>query len=196
MIKDIKNTPLEGVLIIQNEVFLDNRGGFLQNYQEDDYIKNGINHKFIQDNISLSDYNVIRGLHYQLKNPQVKLVSVLQGSIFDVVVDIRVDSPTFGKYFGVYLDEFDGCSLLIPEGYAHGFRALDDCGYNIVLYKTSANFDINDQYSVNYSDDDIGINWGHISKYTSDFIISEKDMKAPYLKDIHIGNLPAYNDSL
>lgn len=188
MIKSVINTSLDGVLIVQNEVFSDKRGTFLQNYQEEDFFHyKGLDCKFVQDNISESGYNVIRGLHYQLKNPQIKLVTVLYGGILDVVVDVRINSPTFGKWFSVELDAFDGKSLLVPPGFAHGFRAVYDD--NIVLYKTSNSYNKEDEYSINWNDPDIKIDW------KNDFIdpiISDKDTIAPYLRDVHIKNLPTY----
>jgi dTDP-4-dehydrorhamnose 3,5-epimerase len=189
------NTSLEGVLIIKNKVYGDNRGCFLENYHKDAF-ESVINcgSTFIQDNTSLSKgKNVIRGLHYQLQYPQAKLVSVLGGSILDVIVDIRKDSPTFKQYISIVLKAFDGQAIYIPKGYAHGFRTLTD-GYNIVCYKITAEYHPNDAYSINWNDSDINIDWLFNNKDEQNLIeISEKDKNAPYLKDIDSKYLPSLN---
>lgn len=183
MIKSITKTPLDGVLIIENEYYPDKRGYFCQSYQLDDFVENGIKYDFVQDNVSFSVKNVVRGLHYQLQNPQAKLVSVLKGSIFDVAVDIRMTSPTFGKWFGIELNENNSLMLLIPEGFAHGFLSLAYNG-SIVTYKTSDIYKPKDQHIINYNDPDIGINWNTLCSISSnDFILSNLDKTASFLSE-------------
>lgn len=204
MIESIEKTPLEGVLVIQNKVYKDDRGFFLQNYQINDFLKHDLNYNFVQDNVSYSHRrNCIRGLHYQLDYPQAKLITVLQGSIIDVAVDIRVDSPTFSQWFAVKLSSFDGKSLLIPEGFAHGFRTLNSMD-NVISYKTTEIYHPEDEYSINWLDDTLNIDWcsgehvSHIFKNIKDgkydISISDKDKNAPFIKDIPMGKLPKYID--
>ena len=197
MITSITKTKLDGVLIIQNKVYNDLRGCFLENYREDTFNSEVCNcNRFVQDNISLSNgKNVIRGLHYQLKHPQAKLVSVLDGCILDVVVDIRKDSPTFKQYVYIILEAFDGKAVFIPEGFAHGFKTLND-GHNIVNYKTTDIYYANDAYSIAWNDQAINIDWSFkIDVQCEDIYkivnISEKDKNAPSLKNIDINLLPS-----
>lgn len=155
----------------------DNRGYFLESYKESEFSVNGINKKFVQDNFSHSVYGVLRGLHYQTKpKEQAKLVSVLSGEIFDVAVDIRKDSPTFGKWVGEKLSNKNHKMLYIPEGFAHGFCTLTDTAD--VLYKVTNEYSPNDERGIIWNDPDISISWP-ISKP----IISEKDQILPTLED-------------
>ena len=183
MIKRVDKTELDGVLIIEKNIFYDNRGYFTETYQQENYVSFGIYDNFVQDNLSCSKKGVIRGLHYQLRCPQSKLVSVVKGSIYDIAVDIRKSSPTFGRYIAVRLNDKNNLSLLVPKGFAHGFLALEDD--TIVTYKTSDIYTPNDQYCINYNDPTIGISWDLLFMIDSlKITISESDAKAPYLHDI------------
>lgn len=181
-IQKIIPTKFSELFIIENDFFEDNRGFFIQSYQKQDFDKKiaeytDKKYNFVQDNVSSSTNNVIRGLHYQLKNPQAKLVSVLNGAIIDVVVDIRKDSKTFGKYFKIEIFEGGRVQLLVPEGFAHGFRALE---YNtIVSYKTTNPYCAGDEYGIIYNDPHIGIDWTDDEYPIIDkepLILSDKDL--------------------
>ncbi len=169
----VKTTPLEGLLIVEPRVFKDKRGYFFESYNKKLYEQNGINDDFVQDNQSFSTYGVIRGLHYQL-NPfaQSKLVRVLQGRIFDVAVDLRKDSPTFGKWFGVELSSDNFLQLYIPRGFAHGFSVLSETA--VVFYKCDNYYAPDYEEGIIYNDPALAIDW----KLPADkIIVSEKDMR-------------------
>jgi len=182
-IESITPTNFSGLFIITNEIFRDNRGVFIQNFQKEDFDEKlskytDKKYEFVQDNISVSADNVVRGLHYQLKKPQAKLVSVLNGSIIDVVVDIRKDSKTFGKYFIYQLYAGSAEQILIPEGFAHGFRSLYD--NTIVSYKTTNPYCNGDEYGIIYNDPHLNIDWTLSDTYPmcdgDKFIVSPKDL--------------------
>jgi dTDP-4-dehydrorhamnose 3,5-epimerase len=169
---------IEEIITIKPQSFSDNRGFFFENFKESEFILNGIGKKFIQDNFSHSPYGVLRGLHYQ-KNPkaQAKLVTVLTGEIFDVAVDIRKNSPTFGKWIGETLSEKDHTSIYIPEGFAHGFCVLSD--YADVLYKVNQEYSPEHQEGIMWNDPMINISWP-----IKNPIISIKDNKLSTLENI------------
>jgi dTDP-4-dehydrorhamnose 3,5-epimerase len=167
-------TSLEGVLIIEPRVFKDPRGYFMETFQEIRYGESGIARRFVQDNLSYSVQGTLRGLHYQIKNPQAKLVQALSGEIYDVAVDIRPGSPNFGKWAGVYLSEENHRQLFIPEGFAHGFCVLSPTAH--FLYKCSDYYAPEDEGGILWSDPDIGIRWP-----VDNPIISEKDGRFPHL---------------
>ena len=171
---NIITTLLEGVLIIEPGVFEDNRGFFMETYNQNKYQKSGINRLFIQDNLSYSVRGTLRGLHFQIKHPQAKLVQVITGEIFDVAVDIRKDSPTFGKWTGVVLSAQNKRQMFIPEGFAHGFCVISETAY--FLYKCSDFYAPDDEGGIIWSDPDIGIEWPVKSP-----LISEKDKHYPRL---------------
>ena len=123
---NVRETELDGVLIIEPKVFGDKRGYFVETYQRQRYADAGIDADFVQDNLSFSKKGTLRGLHYQHPHDQAKLVQVIQGEVFDVVVDIRRESPTFGKWIGQYLSDENKQQIFIPEGFAHGFCVLSD----------------------------------------------------------------------
>ncbi len=181
MIQLFEYTELDGVYVITYEKHPDDRGCFYESFKHTDCIKYRVNSTFLQDNISFSKKNVIRGLHYQLEHPQVKIVQVIKGRILDVAVDIRLSSPTFGQYVSVELSDTNNKMLYIPEGFAHGFLTLDD--ENIVSYKCSNEYAYDDQYGIRYDDKDIEVNWSLYSD-TKNYIVSYKDKQNPYLKDI------------
>ena len=170
-------TSLEGLLILQPEVFADERGYFLETYHTLRYRDAGIETSFVQDNLSFSKKNVLRGLHFQKSQPQAKLVQVISGEIFDVAVDIRPGSATFGKWAGVMLSEENKRQLLVPEGFAHGFCVLSESAR--VAYKCSTLYNPGDEGGILWSDPEIGIDWP-----IKDPILSPKDGKLPCLSDL------------
>ena len=177
----MKITPLsfKDVLIIEPEVFKDERGFFFESFNQRTFNKLiGREVKFVQDNHSRSKKNVIRGLHFQIEKPQIKLIKVISGSIFDVVVDIRKKSINFGKYISVELHAEDNKQLWIPEGFAHGFLVLSEIAE--VQYKVSEFWDPKLEQSILWSDKDLNINW----PLSSNPIISSKDQKASLIKDL------------
>ncbi len=174
---NIITTQLEDVVIIEPEVFRDSRGFFMETYNQDRYKEAGIAGIFVQDNLSYSVKGTLRGLHFQVKRPQAKLVQVVTGEIFDVAVDIRQGSSTFGKWAGVYLSEKNKRQLFIPEGFAHGFCVISKTAH--FLYKCSDFYFQHDEGGIVWSDPDIGIDWP-----VKDPIISEKDKQLPRLSGI------------
>ena len=172
---NIKNTFIKDLYIIEPQVFEDPRGYFFESYNFDKLQKRGITYKFLQDNQSKSAYGVIRGLHYQLEpKAQTKLIRVLQGIIFDVAVDVRKYSPTYGNWFGIELSEFNKQQLLIPRGFAHGFSVLTETA--TVLYKCDELYAPECDAGILFNDPHLKIDW----KIPSDkVIISEKDSKLP-----------------
>ncbi len=168
-------TPLRGVILVKPRRFGDERGYFMESFQRRRYAENGIDVEWTQDNLSRSTKGVLRGLHYQLEMPQGKLVSVTQGAAFDVAVDIRRRSATFGQWYGVELTEDNRYQLWIPPGFAHGFLALSD---NVDLfYKCAVSFyDKPSERCINHADSAIGVDWhGEITD------VNERDATAPPL---------------
>ncbi|WP_454193585.1 dTDP-4-dehydrorhamnose 3,5-epimerase [Paenibacillus sp. Marseille-Q7038] len=177
----VTELKLDGATIIKPVVHGDNRGFFMESYNEQAFKHNGIHHIFIQDNHSLSaETGVLRGLHYQL-NPkaQTKLVRVLSGAIYDVIVDIRKNSPTFGQWVGVILSEDNKHQLLVPKGFAHGFCTL--VPNTQVLYKVDEYYSPENDRGIIWSDPSLGIDWP-----TTNPILSDKDKRHPLLKDAEI----------
>lgn len=179
----MKVTPLklQGASLLEPVVHGDNRGFFMESYNEEIMHKLGVNYNFIQDNQSLSaEVGVLRGLHYQL-NPkaQTKLIRVLTGAIYDVIVDIRRNSPTFGQWVGVILSEYNKRQLLVPKGFAHGFCTL--VPNTQVLYKVDEYYSPENDRGILWSDPALGIDWP-----TSSPILSDKDQRHPLLKDAEI----------
>lgn len=172
-------TGFPGLIIIEPTVFADSRGYFFESYNENNFIKEGIDIKFVQDNQSKSSYGVIRGLHYQLAPyAQTKLIRVLSGIILDVVVDIRKGSPTFGKSFSLELSALNNKQLLIPKGFAHGFSVLSDTAE--VMYKCDAFYNKASEAGIAYDDKELNIDWKIPAQ---DAIISAKDKINPLFKD-------------
>ena len=180
----VHETPLPGVLLIEPRVFRDERGFFLESYNEVRFREHGLPTEFRQDNHSRSARNVLRGLHYQLDNPQGKLVTAVRGEIFDVAVDIRTGSPTFGKWFGARLHEDAPRYLWIPPGFAHGFCVLSDVAD--VVYKCTNVYHQSDDHGVLWSDPTIAIDWP-----VTDPIVSAKDHTYATLL-AERGDLPAF----
>lgn len=165
---NVLRTELDGVLIIEPRVFGDARGFFFESYHAERYAQSGIPVTFVQDNHSRSILGTIRGLHYQFRRPQAKLIRVIQGAVFDVAVDIRRGSPTFGKWVGVELSAANKRQLFIPAGFAHGFCVLED--KTEVEYKCTDYYVPEDQHGVLWSDPTIAIPWP-----TRQPILSDKD---------------------
>lgn len=180
---EIVSLEIEDVKLVKPRVFPDARGFFMQTYHEKQYRDAGIDVRFVQDNWSRSTQGVLRGLHYQLKHAQDKLVSVIRGEVFDVAVDIRKGSPTFGKWVGAILSEGNHCQMFIPKGFAHGFCVLSD--EVDFVYKCSDLYTPGDEYAIRWNDPDIGIQWSF-----EDVLVSEKDRQAPLLKDVSADRLP------
>ena len=179
---DFKKTDIDDVILVVPKVFEDNRGFFLESYKKTDFIKSGIKDDFNQDNHSKSSFGVLRGLHYQSRpHMQAKLVRCIKGKIFDVAVDIRKHSETFGKWTGAILSEENKNMLYIPEGFAHGFLTLSDTAE--LVYKASGEYSAQNDRGVLWNDPDINIDW---EKYGLNFepVLSDKDKIQPRLKDI------------
>lgn len=162
---------IEGLCVITPTVHGDNRGYFMETYNENDMKEAGIDIKFVQDNQSASTKGVLRGLHRQINYPQSKLVRVIKGSVFDVAVDMRENSPTYLKWYGIELTEENKKQFLIPKGFAHGFLVLSD--YAEFCYKVDDFFQPNDESGIAYNDPTIGVKW----PISSDMVLnlSEKD---------------------
>ena len=176
---EVISLEIPEVKLIKPRVFKDDRGFFMQTYQTKQYREAGIDVRFVQDNWSRSTKGVLRGLHYQLEHAQDKLVSVIRGEVFDVAVDIRKGSPTFGKWVGAVLSEENKHQLFVPKGFAHGFCVLSD--EVDFVYKCSDFFTPGDEYGIRWNDPDIGINWPE-----GDFHVSEKDRGAPFFAEAKI----------
>ena len=171
----IFKTKIQGLALIQPKKFFDKRGYFFESYNSKAYSKIGLKSLFAQDNFSISKKNVLRGLHFQNKKPQGKLVSVIRGSILDVVVDIRKNSKTFGNHQAFILSEKNCKQLWIPKNFAHGFLTLSS--NTIVNYKCTDFYDPKDQNTIIWNDKILGINWP-----TKKPILSEKDKKGILFK--------------
>jgi dTDP-4-dehydrorhamnose 3,5-epimerase len=172
------NTEIPGLLIIEPKIFEDQRGYFYESFNQKEFITKSLVNNFIQDNQSKSCYGVIRGMHYQMEPfSQTKLVRVLQGKIFDVALDIRINSPTYGKWFGIELSCDNKKQLYIPKGFAHGFSVLSDTA--IVFYKCDCLYSPESERGINIFDLQLRIDW-KIKKETA--IISNKDKVSPELR--------------
>ena len=173
----IKPTAFEGLFVIEPNVFEDERGYFLETHHQYRFREAGVYRDFVQDNLSFSKYGVLRGLHFQINRPQAKLVQAISGTIYDVAVDIRPTSNTFGKWSGITLSAENRRQLFITEGFAHGFCVLSESAH--VAYKCSEYYAPNDEGGILWSDPDIGINWP-----VKNPILSVKDQKFPSLSDL------------
>lgn len=181
----IIKTGLAGVVLIEPAVFNDPRGFFMETFHQKKYAEAGIDRTFVQDNRSLSIKGTLRGLHYQLKHPQAKLVFVVKGEIFDVVVDIRKGSPTYGKWVGANLSDENRRQIYVPEGFAHGFCVLSETAD--VIYKCTDLYTTGDEYGILWSDPEIGIEWPIARP-----LLSDKDSKCQVLSDVPESSLPLF----
>lgn len=182
----ITPSDLPGVLIITPPHFADHRGFFMETHHQARYAEAGLDRVFVQDNHSRSKRHVLRGLHYQLTRPQGKLVFVVAGEIFDVAVDIRKGSPTFGKWTGAYLSDENKHQIYVPEGFAHGFVVLSE--FADVIYKCTDFYTPGDERGIYWADPSISIKWPF-----SDPVLSDKDQTCPRLLDADTANqLPLY----
>ena len=175
----ITKCEIEGLYILEPKVFYDDRGYFMETYNQNDFDELGLNMKFVQDNESKSKRGVLRGLHFQKKHHQGKLVRVIKGSVYDVAVDIRKNSKTFGKWVGVELSEENKKQFYIPEGFAHGFLVLSEEAQ--FVYKCSDFYYPEDEGGIIYNDSTINISWP--IPEDMEVVISEKDKKWGGLKE-------------
>lgn len=173
-------TDIEGVYIIEPKVFGDERGYFMETYRKEDFVKEGLDYDFVQDNQSRSHKGVLRGLHYQKHYPQAKLVRVITGKVFDVAVDLRKGSPTYGKWVGVILSAENKKMFMIPRGFAHGFVVLSDTAE--FVYKCDEKYHPEDEGGIMWNDPDVGIDW----PYEGEPLLSDKDKLHPSLKESKI----------
>ena len=181
---NVIETKIPGVLIIEPKIFGDARGFFMETWQLQRYEEMGIRGPFVQDNLSFSSRGVLRGLHYQQPHAQGKLVSVVLGEVFDVAVDIRRGSATFGQWVGVLLSGGNNRQLWVPPGFAHGFCVASDTAY--FTYKCTDVYTPEAEGGIAWNDPDIGIAWP-----ISDAVLSDKDKEYPRLRDIPANRLPA-----
>ena len=184
---DCRALEIEEVKILKPRRFGDRRGFFEQVHHEREYAEFGIRERFVQLNWSRSTRHVLRGLHYQLDRPQAKLITVTRGEIFDVAVDIRRGSPTFGRWAAAFLSDCDGQQLYVPAGFAHGFLVLSD-GADII-YHCSSFYDPDDEQSIRWDDPDLGIDW---PLEGIDPIVSDRDAANPFLADKEEPLLPVF----
>lgn len=184
----IIETSLSGVLVFEPKVFGDERGFFVETFRESTFIEADLNLKFVQDNQSRSRRGVLRGLHYQLRQPQGKLVRVARGQVFDVAVDVRRGSPTFGQWTGVILDDESHRQMYIPPSFAHGFVVLSEVAD--FVYRCTDYYHPQSEAGILWNDPDIGIDW---PKEVLDVVaLSEKDSQLPFLRDQALHQLPVF----
>ncbi len=181
----IIDTALPGCVIIEPQVFGDERGFFFESFNRDKLAAHGLQPNFVQGNVSSSTRGVLRGLHYQWPNPQGKYVSVIEGEVWDVAVDIRRGSPTFGRWTAVVLSADNKRHFLIPEGFAHGFVTLSERA--VFTYLCTATYDRDADAGIRWNDGDLAIDWPVSAPQLSD-----KDAKAPSLADVMPERLPVY----
>lgn len=173
-------TSIKDVYIVETKKYGDNRGYFMETYKEPDFKAAGLNYTFIQDNQSKSKKGVLRGLHFQKTFPQAKLVRVLEGEVFDVCVDLRKNSPTYGRWVGEILSAEKGNQFMIPKGFAHGFVVLSDTA--TFAYKCDELYHPEDEGGIMWNDPEIGIKW----PFDGEVLLSEKDKKHLSLKEMKV----------
>lgn len=173
-------TSLEGVVIVEPRLFKDDRGYFFESYNEQEFIANGITNRFVQDNQSKSSYGVVRGLHCQLgEHAQAKLVRVLEGTVLDVAVDFRKDSPTFLKHVAVELSAQNNRQLFIPRGFLHGFSVLSETA--VFAYKCDNIYCKESEFGIRFDDPTIGVDW---QVPADKILVSDKDRQLKEVKDV------------
>jgi dTDP-4-dehydrorhamnose 3,5-epimerase len=173
-------TEIKDLYIIEEAVYGDDRGYFMETYNYQDFAKAGLDMVFVQDNQSKSKKGVLRGLHFQINNPQGKLVRVLSGEVYDVAVDLRKGSPTFGKWKGVVLSGENKQQFYVPEGFAHGFLVISD--YAKFAYKCTRYYDPSDEGGIIYNDSTLNIDWDKFD--VGEILVSEKDKVLKSFKDV------------
>jgi len=174
---NVLTCDIAGLLILEPKVFGDPRGFFMELWNDERYRAAGIEGRFVQDNISFSRRGILRGLHFQNPNGQGKLLQVLQGEVFDVAVDLRRGSLTFGRWHGLPLSSDNKRQFFIPPGFAHGFQVLSETA--LFHYKCTALYSPKDELALAWNDPDVGVQWP-----IKDPSLSEKDSRAPRLKDL------------
>lgn len=172
-------TGIEGLVVVEPKVFGDSRGYFMETYHDQAFREAGLDMAFVQDNQSKSRRGVLRGLHYQKKNPQGKLVRAISGEVFDVAVDLRVGSKTYGQWYGVVLSAQNKKQFYVPEGFAHGFLVLSETAE--FVYKCTRFYDPADEGGLMWNDPDIGIDWPAPGEM--ELLLSEKDRKHPSFRE-------------
>jgi dTDP-4-dehydrorhamnose 3,5-epimerase len=180
---EVQEADIPGLLVIQPKVFRDGRGYFYESWSEERYRAAGIRERFVQDNRSVSLRGVLRGLHYTKRHPQGQLVWVVEGAVYDVCVDLRRGSPTYGRWFGTVLDELDAKQVYMPPGFAHGFYVLGERA--AVHYKCTNIYRPDDEGGLLWSDPAIGIAWP-----VSDPLVSVRDSAYPTLDAVGVDELP------
>ena len=181
------DTSIKGVYVIEPTVFGDNRGYFMETYNYEEFAAAGLDMKFVQDNQSKSKKGVLRGLHLQTEHTQGKLVRVIKGEVYDVAVDLRKNSPTYGKYVGVVLSEENKKQFYIPEGFAHGFVVLSEEAE--FTYKCTDFYHPEFEMGIIWNDPDVAIEWPMGNLKIEDLLTSEKDAKWPSLKELKNSDL-------
>jgi len=179
----VYRSKIKDIVVIEPKVIHDSRGYFLESFRSSSLQDVGYDAKFIQDNQVKSKKGALRGLHYQLKSPQGKLVWVSQGAVLDVAVDIRLNSPTFSKWFSVVLDDIKHTRIYIPPGFAHGYYVISE--KSIFHYKCTNYYDPSDEFGISWDDPLLDINWPEGKRN-----ISKKDSGLPFLSDVNSKNLP------
>lgn len=183
----VSTTRLPGVLIVEPPIFADTRGAFFESWHKRRYEDAGIPGDFVQDNFSISSHRVLRGLHFQQPHGQAKLITAVRGEVYDVAVDVRAGSPSFGQWIGVLLSDVNRRQLFIPAGFAHGFQALS--AEVLMHYKCSRFYAAHAEHSLLWSDHDLAIDW------PLEPILSEKDARGVRLRDLTPDQLPVFGDS-
>ena len=174
-----KETKLLGAFVVETKQFGDHRGYFMETYRRDEFEAAGLHYTFVQDNQSCSNKGVLRGMHFQKMHPQAKLVRVIFGEVFDVIVDLRKDSMTYGQWEGIVLSNENHRQLLVPKGFAHGFQVLSDMA--VFAYKCDDVYHPEDEGGIIWNDPDIGILWPD----KNHALLSDKDKLYPQLSEIH-----------
>ena len=181
----IVKTPLDGCVVIEPAVHGDSRGYFYESFHAQKFAEAGLDLRFVQTNVSRSARGVLRGLHYQWPNPQGKLVSVVEGEVYDVAVDIRVGSPTFGRWAAAILSAENKRHFWVPEGFAHGFVVLSDDA--TFVYQCTALYDREADSGIRWNDGEIAVDWP-----VAQPLLSDKDQRAPFLAEVTRDRLPTY----
>ena len=180
----VMNCEIEGLYVVEPAVFGDSRGYFMETYNQNDMYEVGLDMVFVQDNQSMSRQGVLRGLHYQKQHPQGKLVRVISGEVYDVAVDLRPNSKTYGKWYGLILSAENKKQLYIPENFAHGFYVLSKTAE--FCYKVTDFYHANDEGGIRWNDPDIGVKWPLLKEIP--VLLSDKDAKQPFFHETFLGS--------